>query len=318
MKFRLIGNSLVPLFDADNGDNMGGGTPDNTGDGITADAGQNTNTDVNQQINNQATDTGADNHNPDAGDGSDGNQQNQTDDTSAFNNEKVEKAFAKRLAAERAKIEAEISQKTQKEFMSQYEPLIKLGEFQAARSGLPSALDWAQTVNANMQQSYEAVLQQQADEMGIDVSLLKTLIDQHPDVVNGRIAQQQISKQQKTLEEQIQHQERVKRESEEFSKAYPEIEGKDIPVEVLDLWDKGVPLLDAYNRVVLPKKISSLQQALEVKAKNQSNNKGNPGSVTGGGDVPTGFFSRDQVEKMSPADIRKNLDAIMESQKTWK
>lgn len=66
-----------------------------------------------------------------------------------------------------------------------------------------------------------------------------------------------------------------------------------------------------------PDEIATLKQKLDIEKANKANAASSTGSVTGQGDVPTGFFSKEQVEKMSEKQVYDNYDAIMASMKNW-
>ena len=306
---------LIPqiMMDADTGGGSGATGVDNS-----AAAGQESNVDNQpaggETLSGSSAESGVENNPPEGG----GEGPAAGDQSTNKPDDKTEVAFAKRLAAERTKLEQQIRQETDQQYLSKYAPLLDLAEFEATKHGM-DPIEWAKAVQANRVQTYEDNLRHQAEEMGIAPAALKMLVEQHPDVVGGRRAQQQVERQQETIRTQSQHQERVQKDVNEFVAAYPKVTMNDIPPEVFELAEKGeISLLDAYNRVVLPKKLTELQQAMEVKKKNQENANSNPGSVTGGGNIPAGFFTKEQVERMSQADVRKNLDAILASQKQWK
>lgn len=105
----------------------------------------------------------------------------------------------------------------------------------------------------------------------------------------------------------------------EFMGAYPDLKPDEVPNEVWDLTKKGIPLLDAYNRVAFPKKLQELQQAQEVAKKNAENANKSPGSVTGQGAVPSDFISKSDFEanKGNRRWMIDNLSKIMQSRSKW-
>ncbi len=57
--------------------------------------------------------------------------------------------------------------------------------------------------------------------------------------------------------------------------------------------------------------------AKRTAAQSAANAAASPGSLAGGGAVESGFFTLEQVKKMSPAQIDANYDKIMASRKKW-
>jgi hypothetical protein len=66
-----------------------------------------------------------------------------------------------------------------------------------------------------------------------------------------------------------------------------------------------------------PDEIATLKQKLDIEKANKANAASSTGSVTGQGNVPNGFFSKEQVEKMNEKQVYDNYDAIMASMKNW-
>lgn len=70
-----------------------------------------------------------------------------------------------------------------------------------------------------------------------------------------------------------------------------------------------------------PKIISELKQKMAMKQEIDNANKDSAarstGSVSGKGQVPNGFFTKDQVANMSQKEILANFEAIQNSKKNW-
>lgn len=194
---------------------------------------------------------------------------------------KTETAFAKKLNAEREKIRAEISeqiaQQAQQAVYQQLKPLLEMAEYEAARHGM-TPLQWAQAVQANRTTSYQVQLQQWAEELGVDPSMLTSLIEGHPDVVQGRQLQQQFQQQN----QQLSLQQRMEKEKAEFTVMFPEVKFQDIPPEVFQvIKETGLPLVDAYLRVnhkTMAEKARVDAEQAAIKALKQ-NASGTPGTL---------------------------------------
>ncbi len=79
----------------------------------------------------------------------------------------------------------------------------------------------------------------------------------------------------------------------------------------------GLSLNDAYFQAnrneILGKKAQSVQQ--ETINKITANGQSSPGSLAGGGEPS--FFTKEQVDAMSQAEVNKNYDLIIKSMKNW-
>lgn len=105
----------------------------------------------------------------------------------------------------------------------------------------------------------------------------------------------------------------------EFFESYPDIKPEEIPAEVWKEVKQGRNLTDAYIRYenkALKEKMNSFQQQQQTQQANQANAASSTGSVKTTGKVGE-FFSREQVEKMTTAEVSKHLEAIKESRKHW-
>lgn len=114
---------------------------------------------------------------------------------------------------------------------------------------------------------------------------------------------------------------RKKEDYQNFLNEYPDIEPNTIPKDVWDMVANGKSLLDAYRyheNKTLKEQLAKVSQQEKAKQVNQQNAEISPGSVTGQGETDTGFFSKAQVESMSPSDVKRNYNKIMQSMKFWK
>ncbi len=144
--------------------------------------------------------------------------------------DKVEKAFAARLAKEREKIEQE------------YNPYKSLIEQQA------------QQYNMTPQEYIEAIEQQRQEaekqryiEQGLDPDLINELVEKHPAV--------QYANQIKTQEQQrAEEQAKFNAETQEFAEMFPDLDPSKVPQSVWDQvaqirQEKGLSIVDSYLRV---------------------------------------------------------------------
>lgn len=110
-------------------------------------------------------------------------------------------------------------------------------------------------------------------------------------------------------------------DAQQFLEAYPDVKAEDIPATVWAEVDKGKSLVDAYARhenQTLRQQLAEATKAREIEALNAQNAASSTGSVTGQGAAPaTTFYTLEQVQKMSQAEVNRNYEGIMESQKKW-
>lgn len=108
-----------------------------------------------------------------------------------------------------------------------------------------------------------------------------------------------------------------------FLETYPGVKPEEIPPAVWDEVNRGGSLVDSYRaheNTILRQKVSKLEETLQIRQKNDQNAQTSPGSVTGNGSVPIGYYSEEQVRSMDPKEAAKPevYKAIMESMKSWK
>lgn len=217
--------------------------------------------------------------------------------------DKTEIAFAKRLAAERQKIEAEAVSKAQA-MLREQDPALKFVNKIAQENGMtPDELVqyWQEEQE---RRELEALKSQ-----GISEDLAKKL--QKYDQLEAKLSQR---------EQQEQFQAKVDRDLREFTDAYPNVKMDSVPDEVFDICRKqGVSLLDAYNRVYAPKRIAELEKAQAIQDKNAKNANSTPGSVTGQGNIPSDFISETEFEanKGNRRWMIDNLSKITKSRTKW-
>lgn len=236
--------------------------------------------------------------------------------------DKTQNAFAKRLAAERAKIEAE----AQKSIRARDEEIARRFADQGIKSWDDLQKGWDTTQQIQQSQRLDQQFQQEvarvADQWEADpnalMQIVQSLVDKHPAVQKaGRLEQQT----QELLTAQ-QRQDQVLRDVAAFKAEYPDLDPKTIPGEVLDRTNKGFSLLDSYRlheNSLLKEKIAKQEKALKAQTKNKENAVSSPGSVTGNGATVADYISKDtfDAKKSDQGWVMKNLTKIQESRAKW-
>lgn len=121
-------------------------------------------------------------------------------------------------------------------------------------------------------------------------------------------------------ESQWQQQVRINGYLTEFREAYPDVGFDDIPDDVKELVRQTkIPLLDAYNRIELPRILARKDQAIAVKEQNLKNADTSPGGVAGQGGIPSDYISQETFEqkKHDQRWVINNLSAISKSRAKW-
>lgn len=209
--------------------------------------------------------------------------------------ERVEVAFAKRLNSERQKIAAEVAQ--------------------AARDALIAELNMVWNGKPiKTEAEYREALREK--------EIMDSLSNQNlpPEVVEEIIEGRRFREQFQQMQRERSLQERIDNDLREFAEYYPDVKLEEIPEDVYQLCgQKGLSLLDAYNRLEAPRQIAKLKQAIEVKETNDKNANNSPGSVTGQGKMPSDFISQEifEANKADRGWVIKNLSAITKSLPKW-
>jgi hypothetical protein len=111
----------------------------------------------------------------------------------------------------------------------------------------------------------------------------------------------------------------------DFAAAYPDVKPDDLIRDAdFSTYAQGkvgkVPLTEIYRgyRGMVDKIAANVEQRLtRTMAQAQANRQASPGTLSGSGEGEP-FFTREQVQKMTRAEISANYDRIMESQRYWK
>ena len=224
--------------------------------------------------------------------------------------EKTESAFAKRLSAERQKIEQEAARKIA-------ESESRLNELQKKWEATQQ-----QQEKQTLTEAYLATVAQVAAEYNADPAALlevaEILIAKHPDVIEAKGIK---AKEAEALT-QKQMQEKIASDAATFRQNYPDVDINKIPAEVWERVDKGLSLTESYQiyeNKLLREKIAAQEKALQVKEANAKNAATSPGSVTGQGATTADFISYETFEQNRGNQkwVKDNYTRIQESRKKW-
>lgn len=223
-------------------------------------------------------------------------------------------AFSRRLNEERAKIEAEVSNKTRDELIAE-----QYGESHGIFTYAQYKVAKAQAEEEAKSQALEE--KTRAKYSHLDEEELERIIELEKNHEEYKRQQAETKKQQEEREAQEKQTERKQAEIKEFfelfkeenGRAWDEVDG--LPKEVADLQAKGKSLPDAYN-AYLKTTYKSKIGATEI---NEKNAKSSTGSVTGNGGTGTGEISQETFEakKHDREWVIKNFSKITESRAKW-
>lgn len=221
----------------------------------------------------------------------------------AGENEGVEKAFAARLAKERARLEAELRRQFEVELKNN--PYLSYLEQIAQESGM--------SIDQLIENDRKFREQQKINE------LIQENIP--PDIAKEVYESRKFREQYQKEKAEREKQEKERQMMAEFLDAYPDVKPEDIPVEVWVEVKKGCNLLDAYVRYEnkrLKEEMAKFQQQHQVQQANEKNAASSTGSAKSSG-ATGGYISREQFEanKHDINWVRKNLSILEESRKHW-
>lgn len=135
--------------------------------------------------------------------------------------------------------------------------------------------------------------------------------------------QKQKQKEEIAKNEQARSQEEwIKNDSEDFKSKHPEVDlGELVNNEIFQKFAEGkigtTPMAKIYENFI------DFAKAYEKKAKIQAaqmvaNKKASPGTLTSPGQSENGFYTIEEVKKMSAEEMRKNWDKVLASKAKWK
>lgn len=143
-----------------------------------------------------------------------------------------------------------------------------------------------------------------------------------PEVIEELVESRKFREETKAEKQARQQQERQQKDYQAFVEAYPDVKPDQIPPEVWQEVQSGKSLVDAYAKhenSTLKTKLAELEAKFKAQETNQSNASSSPGSVTGNGDNPADFISRETFEanKKDQKWVIKNLTRIQASRAKW-
>jgi hypothetical protein len=165
---------------------------------------------------------------------------------------------------------------------------------------------------------YQQALAQQQEQARIQ-ELIENNVpeDVAKEVIESKKFREQYAAEQKTRAEQ----EARNKDFTDFLTAYPDVKAESIPAEVWEENSKGKSLVDAYAKYenkLLKAKIAEFEKGQKAQEVNAKHAESSTGSVTGNGSSGQSYFTQEQVEAMSRAEINRHWKAINESMKNWK
>jgi hypothetical protein len=143
-----------------------------------------------------------------------------------------------------------------------------------------------------------------------------------PEVIEELVESRKFREESKAEKQTRQQQERQQKDFQAFFEAYPDIKPNQIPAEVWQEVQNGKSLVDAYAKhenTQLKTKLAEYEAKFKAQETNNANASSSPGSVTGNGENPADFISRETFEanKKDQKWIIKNLTRIQASRAKW-
>jgi hypothetical protein len=170
----------------------------------------------------------------------------------------------------------------------------------------------SELLEAFKQQKIDNEIQAIADEETVSIDIAKRLRNEK------LLSEKDMTNAQKAAEKKKQDEQMSL-----FSEKYPDV--KELPQNVWDRFAKGdINLIEAYDMFNKDSTIQELQDKLAkyesqeaIDNKNATNAELSTGSTTGNGQTDS-IYTREQVKKMSKAEVKKNYSKIVKDMKTWK
>lgn len=121
--------------------------------------------------------------------------------------------------------------------------------------------------------------------------------------------------------QQRQTQEKTEKEQDykTFLESYPNIKADNIPTSVWEDVAKGKTLTDSYIKFenqLLKEKLNEYEKKNTINYRNEENAKSSIGAIRSSDNIQP-FFTREQVTKMSTAEVNQNWKQVQESMKKW-
>ncbi len=165
--------------------------------------------------------------------------------------------------------------------------------------------------NQALQEQSEQQRQEQLRQQGIDPNIVEDYIKNNPTVKWANDYMQNYQKEQAKQAQFL-----------EFTQAYPNVKPEEIPQDVWQEFNKGTPLKIAYaiaENAKLKAELESFKQGSKTNEVNAKNASTSTGSVSGQGNLPTGFITKDVFEanKKDQNWLSQNYDLLKNSMNKW-
>lgn len=198
-----------------------------------------------------------------------------------------------RFAEVRRKAEAEAETRTRDKMIS---------EMYGSTHGIHTYAEYQEAIAKQEQEEHDQNIREEYEAKGLP-----------EDVINELVEWKNSREQAKAEEEAKQQQEQKQADMKDFINAFPDVKADEIPTEVWQANANGIPLRYAYAEHAL-----KLARAAETKAKaNAENAKGSMGSIGSNGTANDGYYTKEQVNKMTSAEVARNYEKICESTRKW-
>lgn len=186
-------------------------------------------------------------------------------------------------------------------------PALSWAEQQAKMYGFQTVEQYIEAVNQQQEQARLNELVQQ----NIPEEYAKEMLE------NRKFREQYEAQQRQQKEQQRQQQ-----DFQTFLETYPDIKPDTIPPEVWMEHQKGRSLVDAYRsheNQILRQKVAEFEQKMQIQQVNTQNAQSSTGSLTGQGNVPSDFISKETFEqnRNNQSWMSKNYDHLVKSMKKW-
>ena len=160
--------------------------------------------------------------------------------------------------------------------------------------------------------TYDPIEAHDQEEVTLDTDVTDTPTVTIPNTDETERLKTEISELKEQLIQKEKEQETILRELGEFNRLFPDRSIKDLPKQVWDSVERGIPLSAAY--ALYEREESLLQsKANEINSRNSFASAGKAGNFDNGE-----YFSPDEVRAMTQKEVHKNYSKIKNSMKYWR
>jgi DNA repair exonuclease SbcCD ATPase subunit len=180
-----------------------------------------------------------------------------------------------------------------------------IAEMYGESHGIYTYADYQKAVAEQREQEEMAKL---AEEKEIPEDVAKELYE-------AKKLKEQLTKQQQEQEMTLKQQQEQQRQFQEFIEAFPSVQPNEIPQEVWDKVNNGVPLKYAY----IEAQYNKIQEGKKAKELNQMNAEASTGSLKGKLDTSSDFISASEFEnnRHDMDWVKANYNKIIDSRQKW-